>query len=180
MSPLDITFLGYVTSSSDVSDLSALIQVQGSLGSRGHAWKAAQKADHCDSSKNERDFFDVKELSNIEQKMSTNGVNYEQNDGDTDVGGGEVAEDSDYEESRTLQIVLPRDRSFWMEGGQKTLFLCVETKTFGFGGEVIKWISSFDLSPPTSDHILNEGAPGSLKIKAPVAASKKKTKGREK
>ena len=61
-----------------------------------------------------------------------------------------------------------------MEGGEKSLFLCVQT--FRFGGEVIKWISQFELSPPTSDYILNEGSPGLLKIKTPK--TKKITKGK--
>ena len=176
-SPLDITFLGYVTSSSDVSDLSALIQVQGALGNRGHTWRVTQNPENCDSSKNGGDFFVVKELSSIvQEEQSTNGVNSDRGDVDTDVEGGEVADDSDFDESRTLQIVLPRDRSSWIEGRQKSLFLCVQTKTFRFGGEVIKWISQFELSPPTSDYILNEGAPGLLKIQTPP--TKKITKGK--
>ena len=91
---------------------------------------------------------------------------------DNDVGGGE---EEDEVETRTLQVVLPHEHPAWV-GGQTSLYLCSETKTFHFGGEVIKWTpmgpsSSFKLSPPSNDYILNEAAGGLLKL--PTSAGDK-------
>ena len=58
----DVTFLGYVTLSNDANDLSALIQVGGSLESRRHRWRASLRRDDCGGSENV-DFFVAKELA---------------------------------------------------------------------------------------------------------------------
>lgn len=96
---------------------------------------------------------------------------------DNDVGGGE---EEDEVETRTLEVVLPHEHPAWV-GGQTSLYLCSETKAFHFGGEVIKWTpmglsSSFKLSPPSNDYILNEAAGGLLKL--PTSAGQKTLTGK--
>jgi hypothetical protein len=106
-----------------------------------------------------------KKNGNVNKEELTNVV--KDND-DKDTEGGEVNDDDDEDESKdesesiTLQVVLPEDRTTWEGRSSTPLFLCVESKTLQFGGEVIKWTplgsgSSFTLSsPPTSEYILNE------------------------
>ena len=164
-----MTFLGYVVSSSsnDAKNLSAIIQVEGTFGSvdQSRSWRASLYNDDCGGTLND-DFFVVQEMKkkkngNVNKEESTN-VAKDNDDKDTE--GGEVNDDDDEDESEsiTLQVVLPEDRTTWEGRSSTPLFLCVESKTLQFGGEVIKWTplgsgSSFALSsPPTSEYILNE------------------------
>lgn len=58
----DVTFLGYVTRSSDVNELSALIQVEGTFINERHGWRASRNSDDCGGTL-DNDFFVVKELN---------------------------------------------------------------------------------------------------------------------
>jgi hypothetical protein len=166
----EVTFLGYVVSSSsnDAKNLSAIIQVEGTFGSVSRSWRASLYNDDCGGTLND-DFFVVQEMKknngNVDKEELNNVV--KDND-DKDTEGGEVNDDDDDDESKdesesiTMQVVLPEDRTTWEGRSSTPLFLCVESKTLQFGGEVIKWSplgsgSSFALSsPPTSEYILNE------------------------
>jgi hypothetical protein len=160
----EVTFLGYVVSSSnDAKNLSAIIQVEGTFGSGSRSWRASLYNDDCGGTLND-DFFVVQEMKkktgNVDKEELTNVAKDKDND-DKDTEGGEVNDD-DESETITLQVVLPEDRTTWEDRSSTPLFLCVESKTLQFGGEVIKWTplgsgSSFALSsPPTSEYILNE------------------------
>ena len=58
----DVTFLGYVTRSSDVNELAALIQVEGTFTNERHDWRASRTRDDCGGTL-DNDFFVVKELN---------------------------------------------------------------------------------------------------------------------
>lgn len=66
----DVNFIGYVSTSSDGSNLSAIIIVEGAFESRRHAWRASLRRDDCGGTL-DVDFYSVKEVSNFDNDVTT-------------------------------------------------------------------------------------------------------------
>lgn len=145
-----VTFLGYLGNSdeSNATHLSAIVQVDGVLddGVRRREWRASRRPDDCGGVRSQ-DYFDAREVL-------------------ARVGGGEPdGEDVSDGETITVQVILPADLHDRIPG-DAGLYLCTPTRTFQFGGEVIKWIplgSTSVFFPPaiTSDYLLEEDEPQS-------------------